>query len=188
MQGTKSLCVYCASTDHIPQMYIDTAEKLGRLLVSEGFRLVYGGGNNGLMGVIAEEVHTHGGHVTGVITRQFVDMGFACDVADEMIVQDTMRQRKAVMAQMSDAFIALPGGYGTLEELLEIITLKQLGVHEKPIVILNAGEFYQGLISQFETCGNQNFVNEKHQKIFMVTPSVEDAVTFVSKNIKKSKW
>lgn len=186
MQGTKSICVYCASTDHIPQMYIDTAGKLGRLLVSRGFRLVYGGGNNGLMGVIAEEVHTHGGYVTGVITRQFVDMGFAYDAADEMIVHDTMRQRKAVMAQISDAFIALPGGYGTLEELLEIITLKQLDMHEKPIVILNVGGFYQGLISQFETCGSQNFVNEKHQNIYMVTQSVEDAVACISENIRES--
>ncbi len=180
MDEIKYICVYCASNDHISKLYIDSAQELGRILAFNGYRLVYGGGNNGLMGVIANEIHQHGGYVVGVITRQFVDMGFAYDGADEMIVTDTMRQRKAIMEQRSDAFIGMPGGYGTLEELLEIITLKQLGIHDKPIVIFNVGSYFKGLISQFETCCSENFVNKQHNIIYQVSHTVEEAVKYIA--------
>ncbi|MCD6307892.1 MAG: TIGR00730 family Rossman fold protein, partial [Candidatus Latescibacteria bacterium] len=115
-----SVCVFCASSDSIDGVYRDAAKDLAHELAAQGMTLVYGGGNNGLMGVLAGEMYESGGAVVGVIPQRFVELGFAFDRADEMIVTDGMRERKAIMEERADGFIGLPGGFGTLEEMLEI--------------------------------------------------------------------
>ena len=133
----RSICVFCASSSAVAEVYVDVARRLGRRLAERGDRLVYGGGNIGLMGTLATACHERGGYIVGVIPESLKDKELAYEAADELIVTQDMRGRKTIMEKNADAFIALPGGFGTLEELLEIITLRQLHYHDKPVVILN---------------------------------------------------
>jgi len=174
------VCVFCASSNHIGEHYLDAARNLGRLMADSGYSLVYGGGNNGLMGVLSAEMKAHGGKVTGVIPQRLNDLGFAFEGADEMIVTDGMRKRKAIMEERADGFIGLPGGFGTLEELLEIVTLRQLGMLDKPIVFLNVAGFFDGLFSQFEKGFEERFVGETNRSLYYVTGSPEDALRHIA--------
>ncbi|MHB1276001.1 MAG: LOG family protein, partial [Candidatus Humimicrobiaceae bacterium] len=137
----KVICVYSASSTTIDKIYFDTAEELGRKIAENSDILLYGGGLLGLMGAVAKAVHDNKGKVIGVIPKALNLKGVVYKTCDELIITDGMRERKAVMDTKSDVFIALPGGYGTLDELLEIINLKQLKYHNKPIVILNINNF-----------------------------------------------
>ncbi|MBA7584991.1 putative cytokinin riboside 5'-monophosphate phosphoribohydrolase [subsurface metagenome] len=175
--------VYCASSDQVADIYVDTSRKLGEEMVKRGMSLVYGGGNNGLMGVLSLTIHENGGRITGVIPKIFTDMGYAYDDVDEMIVTDGMRERKSIMEERADAFIAMPGGFGTLEELLEVITFKQLKFHIKPIVILNIDGFYDGLLNQFERGYEDNFVGRKYRSLYTVSGSVRDALDTIEQSI-----
>jgi cytokinin riboside 5'-monophosphate phosphoribohydrolase len=174
-----SICVFCASSDHIPEAYLEIARELGAAFVGEGLELIDGGGNNGLMGVLSETMHSHGGQHVGVITTVLRDMGFASELVDDMIVTEGMGERKAIMADRADAFIGLPGGFGTIEELAEIITLRQLGLHDKPIVILNALDFYSGLIAQFEQGYRERFIDADCRRLYHVSGDVSDAVGYI---------
>jgi len=176
-----SVCVFCSSSNNISEKFILTAQNLGTEMASRGINLVYGGGNNGLMGVLSEAVYNNGGTITGVITHRLKEMGFAYKNAHEMIVTDGMRERKAIMEERADAFICLPGGFGTLEEMIEIITFKQLGMHEKPVVILNVSEFFEGLLKQFERGYRERFVEEEYSALYHVTESVSEALDFCVK-------
>ncbi len=177
-----SVCVFCASSDHVPDIYMDSARKLGVEIAARGMRLIYGGGNNGLMGVLSESVHVNGGDVIGVITGDLKDLGYAYKDVDEMIVAGDMRDRKAIMEQRADGFIGLAGGFGTLEEMLEIITLKQLEIHNKPIVLLNTGEFFSGLLDQFEKAYEENFIGQECRELYHVTSSVKSALEYIADN------
>lgn len=179
-----SVCVFCSSSDHVAGIYTQTARNLGVSLVAQGMTLVYGGGNNGLMGVLSESVHNIGGRITGVIPSRLNDLGFAYEGADEMIVTDGMRDRKAVMEERADGFIGMPGGFGTLEEMLEIITLRQLKIHEKPVVFLNVNGFFDGLLMQFETGYREFFIDEDCRNLYHVTDSIGDALNYIVKNIE----
>ncbi len=174
-----SVCVFCASSDHVDGVYRETAKQLGAALAQRGITLVYGGGNNGLMGALSEEMYTRGGRLVGVIPKRLVDMGYAFDRADEMIVTDGMRERKAVMEERADAFIGLPGGFGTLEELLEIVTLRQLEMLDKPIVFLDVNGFFRGLLEQFETAYRERFIDETCRELYFITESVDEAVAHI---------
>jgi uncharacterized protein (TIGR00730 family) len=155
-----SVCVYCSSSDAIADVYPPVAEALGRELVRRGHSLVYGGGAVGLMGVLAHTVHEGGGTVTGVIPAKLQNReGIAYD-ADELIVTDTMRERKGIMFRRADAFVVLPGGYGTMEEFMEVLTLKQLGYHDHPIALLNVDGFFDTLLSFFEELREGRFARE----------------------------
>ncbi len=116
-----SVCVFCASSDEVPLVYREAAQTLGRCMAARGMPLVYGGGNNGLMGVLAKEMHECGGRISGVIPAALKDRGYAYEHSDEIIVTDGLRERKAVMEERADGFLGLPGGFGTLEEMIEII-------------------------------------------------------------------
>lgn len=175
-----TVCVFCASSDNIGKAYTEAAWNIGRGLARGRFTLIYGGGNNGLMGVIAEAVHEHGGTVVGVIPRFFQDMGYAYDRADELIVVDDMRQRKTIMETRAGAFIVLPGGFGTLEELLEIITLRQIGAHDKPVVVVNLNGFFNHLIAQFNTGIYEKFIKEEYSRLFHVVDTAEAAITYIA--------
>ena len=140
-----SICVYCGSRPGQDPAYVQAAQEVGRWIGERGGQLVYGGGKNGLMGTVARSAKEAGARVLGIIPTALVDKEMANQDCDELIVVDTMHQRKALMAQHSDAFVAIPGGIGTFEELFEIWTWKQLGYHNKPIGILNTNGYYDAL-------------------------------------------
>jgi len=177
-----TVCVFCASSDHVGEQFQDAARKLGTELALRNMVLVYGGGNNGLMGVLSSQMHEEGGTIVGVIPHQLNDMGFGYDRVSEMIVTDDMRTRKTIMEQRADAFIGMAGGFGTLEEILEIITLKQLEIHTKPIVILNTDNFFAGLLEQFEKSMGERFVEERFRSLYHVTSSVSDALDYLERH------
>lgn len=161
-------------------VYSDEARALGEEMGKRGHRLVYGGGDIGSMGVLAHAVQDSGGKVTGVIPHALNDMeGVGYSAADELILTETMRQRKAVMEENSDAFIALPGGLGTFEELLEIITLKQLRYHSKAIAILNSSGYFDPLLSMLDHAVNGRFMKPKTLSLFHVSESVADSLDYI---------
>jgi len=187
----KVICVYSSSSCAIDKVYFDAAEELGREIARRGDVFLYGGGHTGLMGAAAEAVHKNGGRVVGIIPKALNVKGIVYETCDELVVTEGMRERKALMDSRSDAFISLPGGYGTLEETLEIITLKQLRYHNKPIVILNINGFYDNLLAQFETTIEQKFAKEDCRKLYFVTDSVQQALDYIDTYqpiVFKDKW
>lgn len=171
-----NVCVYCASSNHVPAAYVAAARELGVGLARLGWALVYGGGSVGLMGVLAEAVRAGGGPVVGVIPRALLDREVGFRAADELIVTATMRERKQIMDDRADAFVALPGGFGTLEELLEIMTLRQLGYHNKPILIVNIGGYFDPLLAQFERIYAEHFTHDRVRGLYAVMDTVEAAL------------
>lgn len=142
------VCVFCASSESVGASYREVAARLGKALAVAGWGLVYGGGNVGLMGEVARAALAGGAHVTGVIPNRLARREIALDEVTELVRTDTMRERKAIMDARSDAFVVLPGGIGTLEELVEIITLKQLGFHNRAIVVIDADGYWDPLLAQ----------------------------------------
>ena len=164
---TKTICVYCGASAGISDNYATAARALGAAMVEQNLALVYGGGKVGLMGIIADEVLRLGGEVTGVIPTALVEreVGHA-GLTRQFIVKD-MHERKAMMASLSDGFIAMPGGMGTLEELFEMLTWSQLGIHAKPIGLLNVDGFYNGLIDFIGHAREQGFIRPQHAALMM---------------------
>jgi hypothetical protein len=173
---TLSVCVFCSSAGGLPEPYRSAARDLGRELATRGHRLVYGGGNVGLMGEVARSVHTHGGTVVGVIPQGLVDRELAYDEADELLVTETLRERKAEMDTRADAFVALPGGFGTLEELLEVLTLRQLRLHNRPIVLVNVAGYWDPFLAMVAEMLAQGFAPLGEGALFQVAPTAAEAV------------
>ncbi|MFW5973495.1 MAG: TIGR00730 family Rossman fold protein [Bacteroidota bacterium] len=172
--------VYCASSNKVDDAYIDEAERLGMRLAQRGDTLVYGGGQVGLMGVVARTVHEYGGTVIGAIPHALKNReGIAYDVADEMHVTDTMQQRKAIIFTRADAFVVLPGGFGTLEELFEVLTLRQLGYHDKPIAIVNTDGFYDPLIALFDHLFDKQTAHVRYRTLYHFARDVDDAFRYI---------
>lgn len=163
-----NICVYAGSSLGRSPEYREAAHSLGTLLAQEGVGLVYGGGSIGLMGVVADAVLEHGGKVTGVITEALANAELGHHGLTELRVVPTMHARKAAMAEMSDAFIALPGGIGTFEELFEAWTWSQLGVHAKPIAFLNAAGFYDKLAAFLDHVVEQQFLRRVHRDMIVI--------------------
>ena len=168
MNTIKKVCVYCASSSRVNSEYIETAKTLGRILAENDLELIYGAGSSGLMGTIADSVLEHGGSVTGVIPRFMVEVEWQHDGLSKLILTETMHERKEMMANLADAVVALPGGCGTMEELLEMITWKQLGIHSQPIVIVNVNGYYDHLLALFERAANEQFMRHEHLKMWAV--------------------
>ncbi|MDX1546501.1 MAG: TIGR00730 family Rossman fold protein [Rhodothermales bacterium] len=174
--------VYCSSSDRIAQVFFEVAEDAGQRLAAGGHTLVYGGGNVGLMGALARSVHRHGGQVVGVIPEALkAREGVAYDVADELITTRTMQQRKALIFTRADAFLALPGGPGTLEEFMEVLTLRQLGYHHKPIALVNTGGFYEPLLTLLGHYVRQGFARESLLRLFHASPDPAGALEHVTR-------
>jgi uncharacterized protein (TIGR00730 family) len=169
----KLLCVYCSSSDRIDPKYAVMAEELGRAMVARGWGLVYGGGKTGLMGAVARGTKAAGGRVVGVIPEFMKARELAFDEADELVTVVTMRERKLLMEARADAFVTLPGGWGTLEEIMEILTLRQLDVVKKPCVFLNQDGFYDDLLRLFERMMTERFFKPSNMDLFRVATSVE---------------
>ncbi len=179
MKAMKAVCVFCASSRSVGQVYIEAAMELGRLMGRDRIDLVYGGASIGLMGAVARGVHQEGGRVIGVLPEFFKVKDIEYLEADELIVVQEMRERKAVMDQRSDGFIVLPGGVGTLEEALEILSMIQLRLTQKPLVFLNTENFYNGLIDHIKKMVDLKFAKEETLKMFAVVNSPQEALDYV---------
>jgi uncharacterized protein (TIGR00730 family) len=167
----KSVCVYCGSSLGASPAYADAARMLARTLVSDNIALIYGGGNVGLMGVIADEVIRLGGEATGVIPKALMDKEVGHGGLTRLHIVKDMHERKALMADLSDAFIAMPGGIGTLEELFEVFTWSQLGLHDKPIGLLNVDGFYNGLITFLQHVVAERFLKTEQASLLVHEPA-----------------
>ena len=168
MSELKSVCVFCGSKVGVDDGYREQATLLGRLLAEQNIRLVFGGGSIGLMGVAADAVLESGGEVTGVIPSMLANKELLHPDVSDMHRVDDMHARKALMAELSDAFIALPGGYGTFEELFEIITWAQLGIHEKNIGLLNVAGFFDPLVRMIDHAIQEGFIKPNHRDFIVV--------------------
>ena len=191
MNTIQNVCVYSASSTKIAPIYFAVAEELGRLLALRGINLINGAGSIGLMAAASDAALQAGGTVTGVIPRFMVEQGWHHTGLTRLVETETMHERKQQMAGMSDGVIALPGGCGTLEELLEIITWKQLGLYLKPIVILNINGYFDPLIEMLHRAIDESFMRQEHAGIWRVATSAEEAVELLyttphwNKNVRK---
>lgn len=179
MNKINSVCVYCASSTQIDSAYFDAARELGTLIAAHHIRLINGAGGIGLMSATADAVLSAGGEVTGVIPRFMIEQGWHHRGLTEMVEVENMHQRKQRMADLSDAIIALPGGCGTLEELLEVITWKQLGLYLNPIVILNINGFFDPLLQMLQRAMDQNFMRPQHGDIWHVAGTPQEAIDLI---------
>jgi len=179
----QSICVYCGSGPGRDAAYLESARAFGRILAQSRIGLVYGGGSLGLMGEIARSVIHHGGHVTGIIPGFLSEREHMLIEAQELIVVDDMHQRKQLMFTKSDAFVALPGGLGTLEEFVEQLTWSQLGRHVKPIVLVNVDGFWDPLLALFDRMGAQGFIRPGLELNLLVVDRVDDIIPTIDKAI-----
>jgi uncharacterized protein (TIGR00730 family) len=179
MTPIRSVTVYCSSSRKVAQVYHDAAAELGDAIARQNWSLIYGGNNQGLMGVLADAARNANGKVIGVTPRLFVDNGVADQKCDELVITDSMRDRKAIMEQRGDAFIALPGGLGTLEEWFEIVTGRQLKYHSKPVVLLNIAGFYNPLLKMIDDGIAANFVRPMARNLFAAPDRVQDAIEYI---------
>lgn len=179
MNKINSVCVYSASSTKIDPVYFDAARELGTLLGQKRIRLINGAGNMGLMSAVADAAMEAGGEVTGVIPGFMVEQGWHHTGLTRLVEVDSMHERKKMMADLSDAIIALPGGCGTLEELLEVITWKQLGLYLNPIVILNIKGYYAPLLRMLATAVDENFMRRQHGDIWHVAATPLEAVSLI---------
>ncbi len=170
------ITVYCSSSNDVERAFFEDASELGRRLAASGHTLVWGGGRVGLMGAVAQAVHAHGGRCIGVIPEFMKTVELCYDQADELVVTQTMRQRKEEMDRRADAFVVLPGGFGTLEELSEILVGRILGEHDRPIVLYNPSGFYDPLLTLFDHFIDHRFAKPGHLAHFIVAETLEDVM------------
>lgn len=175
----KSVAVYCASSTKMYKVYFDAAFQLGKLMAERGVTLVYGGGAVGLMGAICDGVKTHGGKAIGVIPRFMVEKGWLRPGLDEVIQVETMAERKRIMAEISDASMALPGGVGTFDELMDIVALKKLGLYLKPVIVVNTCGFYKPLDELLERSITEKFQGEQYRHLWKMVDTPEEAMGLV---------
>jgi uncharacterized protein (TIGR00730 family) len=171
------ICVYCASSAQIDQAYFDATEQLAIAFVQAGIEVVYGGGASGLMGKLADTVLAHGGKIKGIMPKFMNEVEWGHKLVADFEFTETMHERKAKFLEGIDGLVALPGGSGTLEELLEAITLKRLGIYTKPIVILNTKGYYEPLRLMLERCVEERFMHPKHLEMYTFVNSPEDVIS-----------
>ncbi len=171
-----NVCVFAASSPGISDRYLEAGKEMAGILAEKDISMTYGAGSVGIMGVMADELLDRNGNVTGIIPGFMKEMGWAHPGLKDLVVVDTMHERKSLMMEKADAIISMPGGVGTLEELLEAITLKQLGKFLKPIVILNTGGFYDPLLKHFEEMINEHFMRPLHGKIWQVASHPSEVI------------
>lgn len=173
------VCVFCGSSDGINPEFKRQAEQLGSALAAKGWGLVYGGADIGLMGALADAALDGNAQVVGVIPQALVDHEIAHDHLTELHVVSSMHERKARMAAIADAFIALPGGYGTLDEFLEILTWAQLGIHQKPCILINTAGYYDELLSFLDHAVRENFVRVNNRQLLLTAKNAEHAIALI---------
>lgn len=191
MAKRKSICVFCASSNRVDSLYVEAARELGELIGQRGHALIYGGVQAGLMRAVGEAAHEHGATTTAILPAMMHKRGIGFDRADHTIVTETMAERKAEMHTRADAFVTLPGGFGTLEELFEIITLKQLQYHDKAIVIINTNGFYDPMLEMFEHMFETAFAKDVYRGLYEVVTTPAEAMEYIERYAAKeieSKW
>jgi len=181
----QTVCVYCASSTQVKPSYFEAADQLAKILADQQLSIVYGGGSNGLMGQLADSMVEAGGRIIGVIPRFMCEVEWQHTNLSELILVETMHERKEKMAAMADAVVALPGGCGTLEELLEVITWKRLGIFTKPIIIVNIEGYYDDLIAMLNRAVDENFMREEHREMWKVVEYTEDVLPAIERS---KKW
>ena len=169
----RALCVYCGSSNNVAPRHLEAAAELGRLAAGRGIGIVFGGGRVGLMGALADGALDAGGRVTGVIPQHLQDLEVGHDGISEMIVVDSMHTRKRRMFEISDAFCALPGGLGTLDETFEIVTWKQLGLHDRPVVLVNVDGFWDPLLALLAHQLEAGYIRPRHAGLYRVVERIE---------------
>ena len=174
-----NVVVYCASSSLLRPVFTQAATRLGELLAKNGITCVNGAGKEGLMGALNDAVLQHGGRVKGIIPRFMSDAGWGHDELTELIVTDTIHERKALMAETADAVVALPGGMGTLEELAEILTWKQLGLSHHPIILLNVDHYYDPLLTFFEKMISERFMRDDFRGMWLVADTPEEVISLL---------
>ena len=179
----RNVAVFCASADGTNPLYRSAAEALGRELAARRIGLIYGGARVGLMRAVAEAALAAGGHVVGVIPEVLVDLEVAHDGLSELHVTSTMHTRKALMGERSDAFLILPGGFGTLEEMFEVLAWQTLKLHDKPIVLLNTDGFYDTLLKFLDECVERGVLKEKNRRILLVASTVEEVFQLLQSEV-----
>ncbi len=186
----KKICVFCGSRPGVKEEYVKAAHLLGESLARSGTELIYGGGNVGIMGEIANSVLSGGGRVTGVIPKTLVDKELAHRNLTELRVVKTMHERKALMSELSDAFIALPGGIGTLEEFFEVLTWAQLGFQKKPCALLNIAGYYDHLIAFIDKMVEDRFLDDNHRGLMIIENDPRIIIEKVKdfKSVNTEKW
>ncbi len=183
-----NLCVYGAASDFIDASFIEAGEKLGEAIAERGHDLVFGGGGGGLMGAVARGVYRQGGvRITGIVPDFFIEDGkhvdgLLFDNIDEYIETDTMRERKKLLDEMSDAFIITPGGIGTYDELFEMLTLKNLGQHNKPMAVLNTNGYYDSLFAVLDSGIKAGFIKEKVKGLLFVSDDINAILDYIEQN------
>lgn len=186
-----NICVFSSSSNAIADVYVHEAVELARLIGQSGYCLINGGSNVGTMDVITREAGKNGAKTIGIIPEKLRDFNLASAHAHEIIVSGDMMERKFKMREMADAFIALAGGFGTLEEILEVITLKQLGYHHKAIVFINTNGFYDDLFRQFEKSFEEKFAKESYRRLYFIAENASEAMDYVvnyAPETTENKW
>jgi len=176
MSQIRSLCVYCGSSGRGRPSHHEAAMRLGGILAKAGVRLVYGGGRIGMMGLVADAVLAGGGEVVGIIPRFLDQVEVGHSGVSRLLVTENMHERKEKMAELSDAFLILPGGLGTLDETFEILTWKQLQLHDKPVVIADIDGYWQPLVSLIDRMIEENYAKPEHRELFRVVASVDEVL------------
>ncbi len=173
----KRLCVFCGSNEGLNPIYKEIAIQVGEILVRKGIGLVYGGGSIGLMGAVAESVQRAGGEVVGIITKNLLDVEMVNKSVPRMCVVGSMHERKALMSDLSDGFLALPGGFGTLEEFCEVVTWCQLGIHRKPCGLLNVAAFYDPLLAMCDHAVKEGFISKIDRQLILAEEDPEALIS-----------
>lgn len=184
MSKIRSICVYCGSSTGNNPVYREAGLALGRSIAENGLRLIYGGGTRGIMGAVAEGAFNAGGKVTGIIPTFLLNKeadGKKNDMLDEQIITENMHQRKQLMFDRSDAFVTLPGGIGSVEEIVEMMTWAQIGQHEKPMVFANINQFWQPMIAMLDHMRNEGFIHTGHRVQPAMIDQVEDILPYIFK-------
>ena len=190
MPELSSLCVFCGSNGGAQPAYLEAAEAVGRGLAQRGVRVVYGGGKVGMMGAVADAAHAAGGEVVGVIPQAIFDLEIGHTGIDDLRVVGSMHERKALMAELSDAFIALPGGIGTLEELFEVYTWAQLGIHAKPLGLIDVAGYFEPLVAFLDHAVQERFLRPETRTLLAVSDSLDDLLAQLraSEPVGVHKW
>lgn len=187
----KVMCIYCSSSNNLPEKFYTVSKELGEKLAQKGFDMVYGGTTVGMMGVIANNALQNGAEVIGVIPERIASFGLKHPELAKVIVTKDMRERKATMEKYADVFVAMPGGFGTFEEIFEILVAKQLGYHDKPVIFVNFDGYYDNMLKMFDTLYENNFAKEEMKSLYFIANTVDEIFEYVKNYAPKEfvhKW
>ena len=187
----KTLCIYCSSSNDLPEKFYKISKELGEMLAQKGYNMVYGGSTRGMMGTIADNALKNGAEVIGVMPEKFQDWGLQQPNLTKLIITKDMRERKATMEKHADAFIAMPGGFGTFEEIFEILVAKQLNYHNKPVIFMNFDGYYDNMFKMFDTLYQNNFAKQETKTLYFIANTLDEMFDYIQNYQAKEfvmKW